>query len=106
MSDNEVIVACVPVGSHAVFAADRDVANTDGLRYKSFYAQKPLHREVFTQQIFTHRNLYAERFYTISFYREELLHREIFTQKNFDTQTDAFTQGIHLCRSVFTHTKF
>ena len=75
---------------------------TKAFTHRNLYTQKSLHCR------FLHRNLYAERFYTISFYREEseLLHRKKITQKNFDTQADAFTQGIHLCRSVFTHTKF
>ena len=61
------------------------------LRYRHIYTQKFLHRENFTQRIFTHGNFYIQR----NLYTDALSHRETFTQRNLYTKkflhTETFT---------------
>jgi hypothetical protein len=79
-------------------------------RRRSFYTQKLLHREVFTQRLFTHRSFYTERsLYTEEIFEKSLTHRSFYTEKSLHsgvsthrqthlhTETEAFTQ-----RSFYT----
>ena len=72
---------------------------------RSFYTQKFLHEEVFTQRgFYTQMRLHTEAFTQRSLYTEELLHTKAFTHSEL-LHTGAFTQR-SLYTELFTHRRF
>ena len=72
----------------------KEVFTQRALTHRPLYTQKLLHREAFTQRVFTHGSFYTQRnLYTEAIshreaftQRRKLLHKEVFTQRNFYTQ--------------------
>ena len=72
----------------------KEVFTQRALTHRRVYTQKLLHREAFTQRVFTHGSFYTQRnLYTEAIshreaftQRRKLLHKEVFTQRNFYTQ--------------------
>ena len=77
--------------------------------YRNFQTWKLLHREIFTQGTFTHRNQQKllqtgnlPNLHSFFFFKEELLHRNLYTEELLlnSLRTDAFTD-----RRVYTQTR-
>ena len=70
--------------------------HTEAFRHRRFFRE--LHREAFTQRIFSHR----------SFYTEKLFHRSFYTEKLLSTSfnTDVFTHRSLYTQEAFTHRSF
>ena len=75
---------------------------------RSFYTQKFLREEVFTQRAFyTQTRLHTEAFAQRSLYTEELLHTKAFTHSKLShTHTGAVTQRSLYTEELFIHRRF
>ena len=84
---------------------------TDGFTFRSFYAEKPLHRAAFPTEAFTCRHLYTNTsFYTEvftkrSFYTEKPLLRAAFTHGRFYARKASHTDAFTLYAEQLLHTE-
>jgi hypothetical protein len=73
---------------------------------RSFYSQKFLHEEVFTQRAFyTQTRLHTEAFTQKPLHRGAFTHKSVYTQQAF-THAGAFTQRSLYTEELFTHRRF
>ena len=88
---------------NGVFFNHRETLHGETFTHSRVYTEKLLHKEIFTQMIFTHKRVCTEKFFSHRncctqkflqrYFLRKKMHRETFTQRNLYTETFLHTEG-------------